>query len=190
MNKFLSLFSAAVIALLSAGVANAATTWNDVVHYGAGGSEIGYIVAKASPGTSITGSTSETVLANIKIPAGFLGPNARIHIDTYWSFTGTAGTKTRKIYFNSSAAAGGTAYLNAAGSSTDLGANYSTDIIANGATNAQVGGPAAGNYSASSSALPTGTIDTTADSYIVMSMTLGNSGDTGTLTGYTVTILK
>lgn len=189
--KRLGLVAAIFAALVTPQMAEAATAWNAVVHAGSGGSEIGQVISAGAPGTAETGATSETVLANILIPAGMAGPNARITVRTFWNFTGTAGTKTVKVYLNTAATAGGTAYLSAAGASGDLSAFYETTIVAQGSTSAQIGGLATGTWGRSTAAvLPSGTIDMTAASYIVISATLANSADTATLAGYQVEILK
>ena len=189
LKSFIGLLAA--LALFAAVPAEAATTWNDVIHGGIGGSDIGLVIAKSAPGTSITGSTSETVLANIRIPANTLASNGRIIIRTFWQFTGTAGTKTRKIYLNTAATAGGTTYMSVAGGSTDLGAQYYTVIQEAGATNSQIGGVITGlSGAASTSALPTSSIDDTADMYVVITATLGSAADTATLAAYSVEIIK
>jgi len=183
-----SLALASSLLLAGSIVADAAAV-NDVVHAGPGGAPIGFIVADGAPNSSITGSTSETVLAYIKIPGGTLGRNSNIQVDTLWNFTGTAGTKTRKIYLNSSAAAAGTAYLNNAGAAGDLSSYMTTAIYNNNSVSAQIGGLTTGSHGQSTAAaLPTGTINTANDCYIVITATLANAADSAVLAAYDVTI--
>lgn len=192
MNRLLKslALAGAILASLAAGPSFAA--WNGIVSLGTAGQGFAEGVSKGGAANqSITGTTSETVLANILIPANMMGENARVLVRTYWNFTGTAGTKTTKVYLNSAATAGGTAYLSAAGAAGDLSAFYETVIVAKGATNSQTGGLSTGTWGRSTAAaLPTGSIDTTANSYIVISVTNASAADTSTLVGYQVEILR
>lgn len=54
-------------------------------------------VASSAVAVSLTGSTSETVLATIPIQAGILGANGSLRISTFWSFTSSANNKTPRI---------------------------------------------------------------------------------------------
>lgn len=187
MTKLTSLIGAALLgaALLASPAVEAATTFNSVVSP----IPVTGLVNRGKPNTSITGTTSETVLTNIKIPGGTLGPNASINIDTVWNFTGVAGTKTRKIYLSSTAAAAGTAYLNNAGAAGDLSSYMTTSIYNNNSVSAQIGGLTTGNHGQSiAAALPTGTINTANDCYIVITATLANAADSAILAAYDVTI--
>lgn len=186
-------FASAILLALALPLSPVLAAYNGVVHYGQGNAPLGQIIATGAPGTlgQITGTTGETVLANVLIPAGFVPANSRIIVRTFWNFTGTAGTKTTKVYLNSAATAGGTAYLTAAGAAGDLSAMYETTIFVAGATNAQSGGLPTGAFGRSTAAvLPTGTIDMTANSYIVISVTNASAADTSQLAGYQVEILQ
>lgn len=185
--KSLALAGALTLSLIASPVLAA---YNGVVHFGQGNAPIGQLVSNGAAAQAITGTTAETILANIQIPAGFAPANSRIIVRTFWNFTGTAGTKTTKVYLNSSAAIGGTAYLSAAGASGDLSAVYETFIFVAGATNAQSGGlPTGANGRSTAAVLPTGSIDLTAASYIVITATNASAADTATLAAVQVEVL-
>lgn len=189
--KFLSV-TLALASLWLAIVSPAFAAYNGVVHMGPGNVPTGQIVSNAAPLTlaQITGTSSETVVANILIPANFTTAGSRITVRTFWNFTGTAGTKTTKVYLNSSAAIGGTAYLTVAGGATDLSAYYETTIV-NTTTGAQIGGVNTGVIGARATVvLPAGSIDMTANSYIVITATNASTADTAQLTGYQIEILQ
>src|SRR5882757_8754527 len=51
------------------------------------------LLQKSGVSVPLTGSTSETVLATIPIPANLLGANGQLRIKAQWSCTSSAGTK-------------------------------------------------------------------------------------------------
>lgn len=188
-SKLLGFVAGIALASLLSLPVDAATTWNATLHGGAGGTTIGQYVAQGAPGTAITGTTTETVLANILIPAGLVTAGDEVSVTTYWNFTGVAGTKTTKVYLNSTAVAGGTAYLNVAGGATDLSANYVTFLFPT-ASNAEVGGLVGGAVGRFTSVLPSGSIDLTLPAYLVLTATLASAADTATLVGYSIIVNK
>lgn len=194
LSLFFRLLGAAFVGALMLAAPVSAATFAGVVHPGAGGVPLGVVFEKAGlSSVSITGSTSETVLGTVKIPANTLGANARVIVRTFWNFTGTAGTKTTKIYLNSVASTSGSpvTYLSAAGASGDLSGVYETFIWANNATNSQSGGLTTGaNGRSTAAVLPTSAFDTTSDVYLVFTATLANSADTAALAAVQVEVLQ
>jgi hypothetical protein len=142
-----------------------------------------FIVASSGVAAPITGTTDETALATIAVPAGLLKANDKFRITTLWSHTNSGNAKTLRVRYTGIL---GTAYMGPAPTATAL-SQWITTIHANNATNAQKGFSAVSNpYSASTSALVTSSVDTTAATSIVISGQLANTGETITLEGYTV----
>lgn len=55
-----------------------------------GGASLPRVIAQGGPVATLTGTTAETVLATIPIPAGTLGVNGALRISTLWSFNNSA----------------------------------------------------------------------------------------------------
>jgi hypothetical protein len=55
------------------------------------------LAASAATGMNVTGTTNETALATVTIPAGAMGANGAVMIQTSWSYTNSANTKTLRI---------------------------------------------------------------------------------------------
>ena len=149
-------------------------------------SGVPYLLAAASPNTSVTGTTDETTLATVTIPANAIGANGTVEIYAVYSYTNSANSKTLRIRFGGTS---GTAYFNTASTTT---ANFRTNFtIANAnSTNAQVGGSPAGLIAASSTAASTSSVDTTAPVDIVFRGLLANSSETITLVHYWVRVTR
>jgi len=144
----------------------------------------GSVIAQSAVAVPHTGTTAETTLATITIPANAMGANGRIELDVIWSYTNSANTKTLRQKF------GGTTIL-----STAVGASAVTRtsaVIANrNATNSQVATPNfSTSFGVSSATLTTMAIDTTAAVNIVLTAQLANSGETITLEAYSVKLFK
>ena len=144
-------------------------------------------------GTAIahTGTTSETKIASVLVPAGAMGANGHLQIETAWSNTNNANNKTRVIRFGSGDNVSGTSFHGVVSTTNFM--QSSQIMISNSTTSVQygwystglTGGP--GNFAAAGVA---GAIDTTAASYVVMSGILANSADTMTLLAYKVTLTR
>lgn len=65
------------------------------------------IVKDATNGTPLTGTTTNTIIKSVLIPANTFGVNDRIRIITTNDKTGTAGTNTIRYYVNTTLAIGG-----------------------------------------------------------------------------------
>lgn len=145
-----------------------------------------HILAQSGVASSVTGTTSETALATITIPANAMGANGAVRIWTAWNWTNNGNSKTPRTRFGG---AGGTIY-----SSNTLTTSQSVQdvkIIQNrNNTGSQVGSSTTlGGFSNSSVATVTSSVDTTADVDIVISGQLANSADTLTLERYLVELL-
>lgn len=142
------------------------------------------LLAQSAVPSSVTGTTTETVLATIPVPAGALNVNGSLRISSLWSYTNSANTKTLTVKL------GATSFLNVAPTTT--ASFQSMNIIRNRAINSQVSfvASALSSFTTSNGAPTTGAIDMSAAQNITFTATLANSGETITLEGYTVEILN
>ena len=131
--------------------------------------------------SAVTGTTNETTLATLVIPANILGSNGALRITALFSGTGT-NTKTHRIKF------GGTTFasLSTSSSSTVFGEIV---IVNRNATNSQISHPTIGDGS-SGSAVVTGSVDTTQSQNVVITGQLNNVADSITLGYVFVEVVK
>lgn len=152
---------------------------------GAGLKSAGVLAQSATP-ASVTGTTTETTLATIPIPAGAMGANGSLRITTLWSYTNSANTKTPRVTL------GGTAFF-APALSTTLTAQALTIIRNRNAMNSQVGwasGAGTLGIGSSGNANVTAAVDMSAAQNLLITGQLASAGETLTLEGYTVELLN
>ncbi len=139
------------------------------------------LAAYAVP-ASHTGSTSETTLATVSVPAGAMGANGVLHVTTTWSYTNSANTKTNRLRF------GGTSFLANAVTTTATVRieNQIHNVNSEGAQKGWVSNGAA--FGTGSGSSITASIDTTTAQNITLTATLANAGETITLESYLVEI--
>lgn len=147
------------------------------------------LLAASAVAASVTGTTNETALATVTIPAGAMGLNGAIEIRTVWMFTNSANTKTLRVRLGG---IGGTVFLNVAPTTT--ASSTDTRRIRNrGSAASQVGSAPAsqvpGLIGSSSSFITTGTVDTSAAQDLVISGALALGTETITLESYEVWLL-
>lgn len=142
----------------------------------------------AVAGTAHTGTTSETTLVTITVPANAMGPNGRVRVTLRADFTNNANAKTIRLRWNN--ATTGTVIQSVGTSSTASWNGFGT-VANRNATNSQIMGPnnTTASFNASASALGTDTVDTTAAVNIYITATLGNAGDTLTIQDYQAEVL-
>jgi len=155
-----------------------------------GGGGGGVVVSTTGP-VNLTGTTAETNMASLKIPAGSMGKNGVIELKTLWSYTNSSNAKTLVARFGP------------AGSTTSFGMTMNivtttatSQLLVifrnNNAANAQViylSGQAGGNpFGSLTSAPAAGAIDTTADQYVNINGTLALGTETLTLQRATATV--
>lgn len=152
-----------------------------------------YVLDQSAVGWSVTGTTSETVLKTVTIPANAIGANGFVTEESVWTVTNDANNKTPKVRYGASGSGtGGTALWTAAFTTTQT--LHDLRKFANrNATNSQVaftGNANAGNggWGAATVAAVTTSVDTTAASEINFTGTLANTGDTMTLEAYQITV--
>lgn len=151
-----------------------------------GGRNMPYILAQSGASSAvITGTTAETTVATVTVPANSLGPNGRIEIDSHWGCSNSANNKTLRVKF------GGTAFFQPV-VTTSVQLVGSAEIRNAGAVNSQFGGISSGanvtGLGNSAAAPATSGADTTASQEITFTVALANATDSAWLKGYTVTI--
>lgn len=150
----------------------------------------GITLGQSSAAVTAPANTSENTLATITIPAGALGLNGSIRINSGWSFTNNANSKTMRIRFSGAA---GTAYMSAAGFTTQVSMQADTFFGNRNSASSQVGGTgriSTGAGTFFTTALTTSAVDTTVDTTVVLSAEKASAGDTVTLEWYSVVLVK
>lgn len=142
------------------------------------------LLARSAVAASVTGTTSETALATITIPAGVMGLNGQLRVTALWAGTSSANQKTYRIRF------GGVLYY--AGAVTNGSQVQNFVMVRNrNAANAQVGfSNIATAIGTTANANTTSSIDTSAATTVSISAQLVSAAETGTLDSYTVELLR
>lgn len=150
------------------------------------------LLAQQSPSLVLTGNTTDhsgssgSTRAIVSVPAGMLGANGVVEIETLWTYTNNANVKNLRVRFGGT---GGVLFLNTA-PTTSYGVQNTCYIRNNSATNAQKGyTAAAGSHFGSTTAAPwptTGAIDTSVAQDVVIAGQLANTADSITLESYAV----
>lgn len=139
-----------------------------------------YMSAVAS---SITGTTAETTLGTVTIPAGLIGANGQVEVVTAWTVTNSANNKVMKVVF------GGSNIM--ATTVTTVATQQTYQRIANrNSEEAQVSfSPfSVSGLSNTSTAISTFTVNTAVDTVVNFTGTLANTGETITLESYIVIV--
>jgi hypothetical protein len=144
------------------------------------------VLAASAVAVPLTGSTSETILATITIPAGALGPNGILRITTLETNNNNANAKTLRYRLGG---IGGTEFLTYA-ASTNVTFHTVRSIQNRGSQALQVGPPAGlSNVMAPTTTAPaTATIDTSAETTLVITGQLGVGTDNMSLESYVVEV--
>lgn len=151
---------------------------------GVGLKSVGALAQSAVP-ASVTGTTIETVLATIVIPAGSVGSNGSIRILSLWSYTNSANNKVLK------GVVGGTAFMSV--TSTSTGSLQQETMLRNrGEQNSQVAFSPffAGGIGVTANAVLSSAVNFSVAQTMTLTGTLSNTSETITLEGYTVEILN
>jgi len=169
------------------------------VVFGAGGT-VSYtatarrMICSLTTATGTTNSASETNLAVCTIPANTITANGRLEVTVWPKFTGVNNTKIYAVRFSGTSGdvSTGLLFFQVTASATALAGALQRSLWNTGATNSQMSLPLGligdGNAS-SSSAYLTGSIDTTATSYINFNGSTTNSSDTLGYAAYSVTFV-
>jgi hypothetical protein len=176
-------------------------TWISVAQAGAvalvggtGAATVPYVLAKSAVAVSGAANTSENVLATVTIPAGAMGPNGVLRLESMWSFTGSANSKTLRARLGG---IGGTAYLGyATTTASHIAFGDQRRIMNRNSAASQVGangtvlvGGLPTVFAFSATAATTSTIDTSAATTLVFTGEKATGAETLTLESYLVEVL-
>lgn len=131
-------------------------------------------LAQSSVAVAGAADTNENVLASIIVPGNSLGPNGRLRLTTAWSLTNNANNKTLRARLGGLA---GVAFSSVVAASA-LSYVMRTDIANRNNAASQIGGLSlGGGMGLATVALPTATIDTSADALLVLTGQKATAGD-------------
>lgn len=158
------------------------------------GSQFTLLGKRTNPSSPLTGSTAETLIDTLAIPAGIMGANAALFIYSTWEFTGVAGIKTPRIKFGASGAGlAGTAYESAGSVAANLAFSDFRKIVNQNSQSSQRAGAApglAGGFGFGSAALTTSTVNTANACEIAFTGQLADAGDSIILSSYHVFLVN
>lgn len=146
-------------------------------------------LASSAVAIPLTGTTAETILAVVKVPAGAMGKNGRVRTSSLWSMTNNANNKIFRTRFGSAANLAGVAMgaMTLSNFLTVLDADR--NIVNRNNEKRQVSRAITSiTGNTSGTALSVATVDTTKDAYIVFSAQLANAADTASLEDYRVEV--
>ncbi len=156
---------------------------------------MGGVVINARPvrvlGTSVaavsgSADTNENTLATVVLPAGAMGLNGLVRVQTLWTLTNSANNKTLRVKF------GGSSFLDV--TLTTVASFADQRVIQNrNSVSSQIGKPtgnmAAGGWGTASSAVTTASIDTSAAVTILITGQKASAGETLTLESYLIELI-
>lgn len=136
---------------------------------------------------SLTGTTTETVLATVSVPAAFLGPNGLLLGTALWSFTNSANMKTLRVRLGG---IGGTV-IDSATPTTQTSQRRGFEVNNRNSQTSQVtcGTGSTGGWGPANAPV-TPAIDTSAAVDVVFTGQLANAGETITLESYFLEAIK
>ena len=145
----------------------------------------GAAVAKMSAvPASLTGSTAETTLASIAIPA--LGPNDAVKVTLNWSFTSSVNLKSMFVKIN-----GATFAQNSTSTSGHTASRMEVMVMNRNNTASQLGSIFGFGYTAGAAVtFLNPAVETSGDNTITIRAQLASSGETITLEGYAVQVVR
>ena len=117
------------------------------------------------------------------IPAGLMGADGSVRVTAIFTFVGTAGIKTMRAKF------GGTTFVNSGPANTTLSASIFR-TISNLTASSQVAIPVtAAEGGAQASTTVVGSVDTSADQAIAITVQLASAADSATLNKLLIEVL-
>jgi len=147
------------------------------------------VLARSAVAASVTGSTSETTLASVTIPANAMGANGVLRISAEWSYTNSANNKTLRTRLGGLSGA----VFDTIVPTTNAYQRRQCEIKNRNAANVQLGPPsgfAGGGWGTATNAVATGALDTTVAQTLVLSGQLASAGETITLQSYLVELCR
>lgn len=144
------------------------------------------MLAASAVSASHTGNTNETTLATVTIPAGAMGANGALRINSLWSYTNSGNTKTLR---NRLDGISGTVFMSAAPTTTASAHDAGRIIQNRNSVSSQVCRASGAASGPAATAVITGAKDTSGALDLVFTAQLANSGETITLEAYSVEIM-
>lgn len=146
-------------------------------------SAVGVVAKTTTDGTTVTGTTGETLTATLTIPANTFTTGDIIRIEVFYEF-GTGGTKTCRIYANTSASLSGASLLatTAAAAANTRSMGVDSLMAVKSATNTRLRAVNGVTYTftgVTTNAPSTVNINWAVIQYIVFSIQLGSAADSG-----------
>ena len=142
------------------------------------------IVASYTDGTTVTGTTSETLSRSLLIPANTFSGNGMLEVIGRMTKTGTAGASNIKIYKNTSNTLTGATLICTIASiaGTNIFSQVSRLFRINSNTLSGMGSASSGQTDFTSvSAATSTTFTTNVDNYIIFSLTLVSTADSANI---------
>lgn len=141
--------------------------------------------------STITGTTAQTIVKTVLIPANTMNAGKVIFWFPRFRKTGTAGNMTVRGYINTTATIGGSNfYAPSAFGATILRLTDNKYGIIKSSTSIEFSSNVSGDLTtlSSTAAVSTYTVDVSVDQYLVVTVQLGNSADTGIFSGHLLEI--
>lgn len=142
------------------------------------------VIASSGQAAAVLSGTAEVALATIAIPA--MGAKDILRITSLWSYTNSANAKTLRVRLGGLA---GTAIF-ATAPTTTAQAAFQQNIYNSNATNVQKMFNSSAPFSITTGALAAAAVQTNAGFDLVLSGQPANAGETITLEGYTVELIR
>ncbi|RKE73644.1 hypothetical protein DFP91_1538 [Pseudorhodoplanes sinuspersici] len=137
-----------------------------------------------------TGTTSETVLITVPIPAGALGPNGGIRIMGMFANNNSAGSKTHRIRWGAAGAGASGVVMTQVSNTTSLSFKAMADVFNKNAVNVQDVSinQTTGGWGPGAGAFGSGTVNTNLASEIVFTVQLSDGADNASVRAYRVEV--
>ncbi|HDR9052688.1 TPA: hypothetical protein QDB02_000370 [Burkholderia vietnamiensis] len=143
------------------------------------------VLAQSAVASAVTGTTSETVLATVAVPANTLGVNGCLEIEFAYQFS--ANTDSKTLYLR----LGGTLIFSVVQTSASNGLYIGRVLLYNRNSQSSQITTSPGNVIGGNGGSPTATsINTAAAQNLTLTGQLGTSTDTITLNSYSVKVLN
>lgn len=150
-----------------------------------------HVLAGSAAGTTpLTGTTDETAVVSIAIPAGAMGPNGILRITLTLSYTSSANNKTFRLRFGAANDLSGTAFLQRTETTLRRFSDVRS-IMNRGSASSQIGSTGVGNgaFGSFNVANVTSAVNTAQTSYLIISGQLANSGEQFVVESYLVEVM-
>lgn len=145
------------------------------------------VIASSALALSGPADTSENTLVTISLPGGLIGSNGLIRVRTFWTLTSSANNKTTRIRYSGGAGTAIAPYVYTTVAAADVTAHLQNR---NSLSSQMATAMSLTNSGNAITAPQTLSVDTTATTTIVITAQKASAGETMTLEGYIVELLK